>query len=188
MNPKADDKIKTYENHLDEREARWFAVYTRYKREKLVASRLREKNIEVYLPLQRFTRRYARKVKKVELPLISCYIFVRITKKEYVSTLDTPDVVQFVRFSKNLISIPEREMKIMQRVVGENIEIEVQAGVFSEGDIVEVIGGALTGLKGKLINKGNKNFLVELTNLSYSMMMQIDSNLLQPVNEAAMAR
>ena len=91
---------ETYENHLHETEPRWFAVYTRYKREKLVAQQLRDKGIEVYLPLQHFTRRYTRKIKKVEMPLISCYVFARITKKEYVPVLETPDVVQFVRFAK----------------------------------------------------------------------------------------
>ena len=63
-----------YENHLDTSEARWFAVYARYKREKVVAQRLQEKGIECYLPLQRLTRYYTRKVKQVELPLISGYL------------------------------------------------------------------------------------------------------------------
>ena len=112
---------KTYEDHLHEQEPRWFAVYTRYKREKLVAKRLREKGIEVYLPLQHFTRKYTRKVKEVSLPLISCYVFTRIVKKEYVPVLETPDVVQFVRIAKNLISIPPHEIQILQRVVGEQI-------------------------------------------------------------------
>lgn len=170
-----------YENHLDEQEPRWFAVYTRYKREKLVARTLREKGVEVYLPLLHYTRRYTRKVKHVEIPLISCYIFVRITKPQYIPVLDTPDVVQFVRFSKNLISIPEREIQIMQRVVGERMEVEAEPSQFVEGQDVEIIAGNLTGLKGKLINKGNKNFLVELESLSYNMLMQVDPALLQPV-------
>ena len=76
-----------YENHLDTSEARWFAVYARYKREKVVAQRLQEKGIECYLPLQRLTRYYTRKVKQVELPLISGYLFTKITKKEYVPVL-----------------------------------------------------------------------------------------------------
>ena len=146
-----------------------------------MAARLREKGIKVYLPLQRFTRRYTRKIRQVDLPLISCYIFVQITKPQYVPVLDTPDVVQFVRFAKNLISIPEREIEIMQRVVGERIEVETQPSAFVEGQEVEIVAGNLTGLKGKLIDKGNKNFLIELDSLSYSMLMYVDPALLQPV-------
>lgn len=169
----------SYENHLDEREPKWFAVYTRYKREKLVAQRLEQKGIEVYLPLQKFTRRYVRKVKHVELPLINCYLFTRITKKEYVPVLETPDVVRFIQFSKNLISIPDTEIQIIQRVVGESIEIEVTPSEYVPGDQVEIIAGQLTGLKGKLLKKeSEKNFLIELESLGYQMLMHVDPTLL----------
>lgn len=171
---------KDYENHLDEHEAKWFAIYTRYKREKMVAQRLQQKGIEVYLPLQKFTRRYVRKVKHVELPLISCYLFTKIAKKEYVPVLETQDVVKFVRFSKNLISIPDAEILVIQRVVGEAIEVEVNPSEYLPGDDVEIIAGQLTGLKGKLLKKeSEKNFLIELESLGYQMRMKVDPSLLQ---------
>ena len=37
---------KASNSGLDTEEKRWFAVYTRYKREKIVVQRLREKRIE----------------------------------------------------------------------------------------------------------------------------------------------
>ena len=170
------------ENHLHATEARWFAVYARYKREKLVAQRLQEKGIECYLPLQRLTRYYTRKVKQVELPLISGYLFTRITRPEYVPVLETQDVVQFVRFSRNLISIPEREINIIRRVVGEDIEIEVEPNGFHPGDAVEIIGGQLTGLKGTLLERrSDKNFVIELESLGYNLLMQVDPSLLRRV-------
>lgn len=171
---------KEYENHLDDHEAKWFAIYTRYKREKMVAKRLQQKGIEVYLPLQKFTRRYVRKVKQVELPLINCYLFTKITKKEYVPVLETQDVLKFVRFSRNLISIPEAEIRIIQRVVGEAVEVEVNPAEYLPGDDVEIIAGQLTGLKGKLLKKENeKNFLIELESLGYQMLMKVDPSLIQ---------
>lgn len=171
---------KAPENHLDDVEAKWFAIYTRYKREKVVAQRLRQKGIEVYLPLQKLTRRYVRKVKHVELPLINCYLFTKITKKEYVPVLETQDVVKFIRFSKNLISIPEAEIQVIQRVVGESIEIEVSPAEYRPGDKVEIIAGQLTGLKGKLLKKhSEKNFLIELESLGYQMLLQVDPSLLE---------
>ncbi|MCB0551043.1 MAG: UpxY family transcription antiterminator [Phaeodactylibacter sp.] len=175
-----------YENHLDGTESRWFAVYARYKREKMVAQRLRQKGIECYLPLQRLTRHYTRKVKHVELPLISGYLFTKITRQEYVPVLETQDVVQFVRFSRNLISIPEREIDIIRRVVGENIEIEVEASSFRPGDAVEIIGGQLTGLKGILMERrSDKNFVIELDSLGYSLLLQVDPALLRRIRPGA---
>lgn len=163
-------------------EKRWFAVYTRFKREKLVVKRLLEKQIMAYVPLQQLTRYYTRKVKKVELPLISCYIFVKIDQLEYVPVLETPDIVSFVKVQKDLISIPEREINILRQIVGEGIELEVSQSKVQVGQQAEIIGGRLTGLKGKVLSEhGDKNFVIELDTLNYNLHMQVPKKYLQPL-------
>lgn len=168
--------------HLDEREPRWFAIYTKYKREKIVDKRLKERGIHSYVPLQKFTRQWTRKVKTVELPLISCYVFAKITKKEYVSVLETQDVVNFVKVSKDLIAIPEPEMEVLRKVVGEGIDVELEPHRYQLGDEVEVVSGRLTGLKGKLVSKdGNRDLVIELKNIGYSLRMQVNPAMLRKV-------
>ncbi len=176
-------------NQLDEHEARWFAVYTGYKREKIVSRRLADRAIETYLPLLEYTRRYERKVRTVELPLISGYIFVKILKQDYVRVLETPDVVNFVRISRDLVAIPDAEIKVIQRIVGEAMEVEVRPREFCEGDEVEIIGGKLTGLKGKLLaGHENKNLLIELTHTGLSLRMYIAPALLEKVRPTGLRR
>lgn len=166
-------------------ELKWYAVYTKYKREKLIHRRLKEKGIETYLPLQQFTRHYKRKKRVVELPLISCYLFTKITRKEEVPVLETPDVVQFVKFNNKLAAIPEEEIRLMKRIVGEEVELEVEPAGLRRGDVVEIIGGNLTGVRGILLQKqSKKNFLVELTHTGYALCMQIDPALLRAVKRA----
>lgn len=177
---------QTYENHLDQQDAKWFAVYTKYKREKLVVKTLQEKGIHAYVPIQKVTRHYTRKINRVELPLINCYIFTKITKPEYVPVLETQDVIQFVKFSKNLIAIPEREIDLMKRITGENIALEVDQNTnYQVGDEVEIIAGNLTGLRGKLLRTGKKNFLVNLQNIGFSLRMEINPKFLQKINAKA---
>lgn len=169
----------------EKEEPKWFAIYTRYKREKLIYKRLREKGIHTYLPLQQFQRHYTRKTRMVELPLISCYLFTKITRKEYVPVLETPDVIQFVKFANELIPIPDEEIQLMKRIVGEQVELEVQPIGLQEGDEVEIIGGNLTGIRGILIRReSKKNFLVELTRTGYALQMQIEPALLRPVRRS----
>lgn len=174
---------KKFENHLHTIEKKWFAVYTRYKSEKVVKRFLDNKNIENYLPIQRVTRRYERKIKHLEIPLINCYIFVKIIKPEYVTVLETENVLKFVRIARNLIAIPEKEMELMKLVVGEGKDIEAEANCRVEkGDMVEVIGGRLTGLKGRLVEKqGKKQMIVDLENVGYSLKMNIDVSLLKKI-------
>lgn len=179
-------KEATVVNQLDETEARWFAVYTKYRREKLVQKYLQAQNIEVYLPIQSFTRIYQRKKKRVDLPLINCHIFTKIIKPQYTQVLATPDVLHFVKIAKELIAIPKEEIEIMKRVVGEGVEIEAREGSYQLGDEVEIIGGNLTGLKGWLVNAENqKNMVIELENMGYSLRMTVDPALLQKTGRRA---
>lgn len=172
------------ENHLHPTEARWFAIYTRYKREKTVAKALQQKGIHCYLPIQKLTRHYVRKIKHVNLPLINCYLFVKITKEDYIPVLETQDVVRFVNFSRNLVAIPEKEISILQRVVGELKDVSAEPSRFYLGAEVEIIGGQLTGLKGILLEQKNeKNFVVELNSLGYALHMHVDPGLLELVRE-----
>ncbi|MFT5264996.1 MAG: transcription antitermination factor NusG [Polaribacter sp.] len=170
----------TYENHLHATDPRWFAVYVSYKREKIVRKMLEAKGIALYLPIQKVTRRYVRKVKHLELPLINCYLFVKITKTEYIKVLETEHVLKFIRFSNNLLSIPEAEIQLMKRIIGEGFDFTVEPAAFMKGEEVEVIGGALTGLEGTLISEaGQQRFLVELTNVGVQFQMEIDPSLLR---------
>jgi transcriptional antiterminator RfaH len=177
---------KAYENHLDEQQAKWFALYTRYKGEKAAFRQLARKGVTAYLPLQKLTRRYTRKVKVVELPLISCYVFVKITARDYVKVLETEQVVDFVRFSKNLISIPEEEIELMKRILGENWEVVAETKSFKPGDEVEIAAGNLLGLRGCLVQEMDKHqMLVDLDRLGYTLRISVDKSLLQKVNRPA---
>lgn len=178
--------IPIIKNQLHESEARWFAIYTGFRREKKVVERLEKKGIQTYLPLKHVTRRYTRKVKHLSIPLINCYVFVHITKDQYVPILQDPDVNRFVKIAKRLIAIPEHEIQLMQRVVGEKEGVEaIDMDSWRQGDTVEVIGGELTGLKGKLVNTAGKDhLLIELQHIGVGLQMEVDRKLLRRVRRA----
>lgn len=147
---------------------------------------LSQKGIHSYLPLQKVTRRYTRKIKTLELPLINCYIFVKITRSEYVPVLETEHVLRFIQFSKNLIAIPEKEIEIIRKVVGEGVEIEAEPTTYKEGDDVEIVGGNLTGTRGKLISiHGKKQMVIELESLGYSLRMALDPEFLRKLDKVS---
>ncbi|MBX2814542.1 MAG: UpxY family transcription antiterminator [Saprospiraceae bacterium] len=172
------------ENHLHATEARWFAVYTKFKSEKFVCAQLQRKGIECYVPINRLVREYTRKRKVVELPLIHCYVFVRIVKEQYVSVLETSHVFKFIRFSRNLISIPNQEIDLLRRICQEQMDLHTAPLEFSAGRLVEVIGGNLTGVRGKLIEHNGRNFVVELDHVGIGLHMEIDRQLLRPMGSS----
>lgn len=171
-------KPKT-ENHLQDDEPRWFAVRVQFKREKVVNQRLIESGIQAYLPMQQIVRTYASKTKRLKVPLINGYIFVSITRREYSLVLSDPNVVGFVRFNRNLISIPEQEIDLLKRIVGEYPEVAVSPLSFLVGEEVEILSGNLTGIRGKLVKKHNRHtFVVALESLGHELHLQLDVSLL----------
>lgn len=171
--------LATTENHLCTNTPKWFAVYTKFKAEKEVARRLMKKGIECYVPVNQVVRQYTRKRKVIDLPLINCYAFVKITKDQYVSVLETEHVIKFIHFSRNLISIPESEINLLKRICQEVSDIETEEIAFQSGKPVEIISGNLTGIQGKLVENLGKNFLVELQYIGIGLRIEVDPKLLK---------
>lgn len=174
--------LSTITNQLVDTEQRWFAIYTKYKAEKYVVDRLRKKGITAYVPLNRKVKKYDRKVKESFIPLINCYVFVKIYKAEYVRVLETEHVSSFVKQRKDLLAIPNSEISILKRIVGEISSVEMSNENIEPGITVEIIAGNLTGIKGTVVQKnGNKQFIVELDTLGYQLSMDIDESLLRRI-------
>jgi transcriptional antiterminator RfaH len=167
--------VHSFQHSLSATEPKWFAILTRVKAEKLVCSQLSEKGIKNYVPLQKITRIYSRKRRTVLLPLIYRYVFVNITKSDYVRVLETPHVEMFLKFKQDIIAIPDHEIEWLQRITGENVDFNIENRPYSAGDEVRVVYGNLTGLKGKLIKSLGKNeLLVELDHIGIGLRIQID--------------
>jgi transcription antitermination factor NusG len=163
------------ENRLDQEISRWFVIYTKYKTEKYVVDKLKRKGVDSYVPLISYTKKYNRKVKHYEVPLINCYVFVKIKKHEYVKVLETEYVSGFLKNRGNLNEVREEEIEILKKIVGETSDIKSEEISFEKGRRVEIISGNLTGIKGKLLEEqGKTEFLVELESLAWQLRMVIN--------------
>ncbi|MBK9736166.1 MAG: UpxY family transcription antiterminator [Saprospiraceae bacterium] len=162
---------------------RWFAVYTKYKCEKYVSDILSKKQIASYVPIVSKTKKYNRKVKHYEVPLINCYVFVYIDKKEYLPILETEYVMKFLKQGKDLLAIPESEIEVLRRVSGDVIDVSINQDLdFIYGQEVEVISGHLAGMRGKIVSKSSKRcFVIDLETIGYQLRIKVDFNLLRPM-------
>ena len=161
----------------------WYAIYTRFKCEKQVTRDLIAKGIHAYVPLLEKVRRYTRKIKRYHTPLINCYVFVNIEAQERIKVLETENVMRFIKPGQKLITIPEEEINVLKRIVGdETLEIEIVEFSPQIGDNIEIISGTLSGLKGKLVSAGNKkNVVISLENLGYQFHVNVDLKMIQRI-------
>lgn len=58
--------------------SRWYAVHCQPNRERAAAAHLRNQDYDVFLPLQRKTRRHARKIDRVLRPFFPGYLFLQL--------------------------------------------------------------------------------------------------------------
>ena len=93
-------------------ESSWYAVHTMARHEKRVAAQFEEKRVCTFLPLLRQIHKWSDRRSKVEVPMFSCYAFVRIaqTTEERLKVLRTPGVLGFVGSERQGTPIPDEQI------------------------------------------------------------------------------
>ena len=137
----------------------WYALYTKARTEKKVDVTLQEKGFESYLPLQKTVRQWHDRKKKVDLPVFSSYVFVRMALRERIPVLQTDGVVKLVSFTGTPAPIPDFEIAAVKRILEGQIPYEV-TNFLRIGQDVEVITGPLKGLHGRIIENRRRNRLL----------------------------
>ena len=160
----------------------WLAVRVFPRREKHVVKLLEQRGIESWIPLQERIKRYKRKVRKVQLPLITQYVFARTAIKNAGEILSVAGVIELVRPSGEICPIPEEEIFLMKRIVGEVSEIAVEPGQWQKGDEMEIISGQLTGLRGRLEEwRGKKRLGISMSHFQHTMIIEVPLTALRKV-------
>ncbi|MDD4993932.1 MAG: UpxY family transcription antiterminator [Paludibacter sp.] len=152
-------------------ELRWYAVYTAPRAEKKVSERFAGLAIEHYLPLQKIKRRWSDRIKEVQIPIISGYIFVRVSEREFEKVTKVYGALSFIREGGNPVAIPGDQINALQLMIeSADEEIEYSTETIEKGESVIIVKGPLQGLIGELIDsKGNYKVLVRLEKLGCAL-------------------
>jgi transcription antitermination factor NusG len=162
-------------------QVRWYALHARSRHEKLVAEELQKKGIETFLPLRRITRHWSDRVKKIDLPLFSGYLFVHIPLKERLEVLQTRGSVRLVGFHSLPVPVSEKELDAVRRFVEEEISMD-PFPYLAEGDRVYIRSGPLKGVEGFIVRKDKHTRLViSLDLLLQSISVEIDEALVEKI-------
>lgn len=161
---------------------RWFACYTKPRAEKVVNDRLKESEIECYLPLQRTRRKWSDRMKWVHEPLIKSYIFVRIDSSAYNKVLQIEGILRFVTFEKRAVPIPDSQIDTIKLLLGQGAELEVTHERILPGQSIEIQAGPFLGLKGELVEyRGNRKVLVRLGEIGQGILVTIGPEFLSKI-------
>jgi transcription antitermination factor NusG len=158
-------------------------VQTRARHERVVLQRFREKGLTTFLPLVTEVRRWSDRQKVLELPLFSCYLFVKImnTNEDRQRVLFTESVFDFVGVPRQGTPIPDEQIEAVRTIVEERVSWHSHP-FLKIGQRVRIRSGALDGVEGILIDRNGRDTLVISVDLiQRSMAIQIDGYSVEPV-------
>ncbi|MFZ4739793.1 MAG: UpxY family transcription antiterminator [Bacteroidales bacterium] len=152
----------------------WFALYTFPRFEKKVYSRLIERRIEAYLPLQKKLRKWKDRKKWIEEPLIRSYVFVKASELEYYDILNIEGAVRYISFSGKAAAIPEWQIEALQKLASAEYEITISTKVFKPGTFVRIVSGVLAGFDGELVNyMGKKKVVIRISQIGHNLIVTL---------------
>ncbi|MFQ5828799.1 MAG: UpxY family transcription antiterminator [Candidatus Methylomirabilia bacterium] len=162
-------------------EARWYAVRTRSRHEKLVRDQLLGREIDVFLPIWEQWSRWKDRKKKVQFPLFPGYCFVRIPLANKLLVLRAVGAVDLVGLTGQPEPIPESEIEAIRTLVESRLRYDPHP-YLTEGMEVEVVRGPLLGARGRLLRKDRATRLVLAVDLiRQAAAVEIDAADVTPV-------
>ncbi|QGY43934.1 UpxY family transcription antiterminator [Maribellus comscasis] len=163
---------------LKKPEYAWYAIYTKVNSEKKIFKNLQEQKIESYLPLRKSLRQWSDRKKWIEEPLFRCYLFVRVSYKEFFDVLSVPGVVCYISFGGRPQSIPDYQINNIKTLVRQdNIDITVSKEKLRPGYKAEVLVGPLKGLKGEIVEiSGQYRILIRIDTMGLGLHANISKD------------
>ncbi len=140
----------------------WYAVHTKSHFEQKVFDGFCGKSVEAFLPRCQVMSRRRDRRKKILVPLLPGYVFVRtdLNSSEYLDILKTVGVVRMVSFKGKPVPAKDEEIDSLTILDGTDRTVQNRAYMKS-GDLVMIMEGPLKGLIGfYLRHKGKSDKVV----------------------------
>lgn len=154
----------------------WYAVYTKPRWEKKVATLLTRKGVENYCPINKVMKQWHDRKKLVEEPLFTSYVFVCITPTEAAEVRKTNGVLNFVYWLGKPAVIRQEEILSIKRFLGQYKEVTLEKTRIQVEDRVQITQGPLLHHEGRVVEVHRKTIKVQLPSLGYALIAQVDKD------------
>ena len=150
-------------------EKNWLAIYTKPRSEKAVADRLEKAGIEIYLPMLETMRQWSDRKKKIKVPLIPSYVFVKVAEVDRIKVLKVPGVMNFIFWLGKPAVIREHEIMQIKYLLKEADSDEVTLENLLPGDKAVITAGQFKDEPVTIISAEKKEYIVILESLGVKL-------------------
>jgi transcription termination/antitermination protein NusG len=158
----------------------WFAVWTRSRHESRVLQQLEDKRVEAFLPTITRWSRWKDRKKRIDWPLFPGYCFVHIDPDDSLAVLKCSGVVTIVACDGRPAAIPDREIEGIRSLIASELRYD-PCPLIHEGTLVEVVGGPLRGVAGRLVRKGaHARLMLTVDLIGQAVAVEVDAADVRP--------
>lgn len=142
-------------------EKRWLVIYTRARWEKSIYEVMCQQGIECYCPLRTVYSQWADRKKKVELPVFSSYLFVRVNQAQQGKVLNIAGVLNYINYMGRPAVVRDRVIEDLKLYLENYKDAEmVNLANFSIGDQIRIKSGVMEDTSGTVIRIDGKYVLM----------------------------
>ena len=142
----------------------WFVIYTKPQQELKVLERLQKINIEAYCPVVEEIRQWSDRKKKIEVPLIKSYVFVKIEDKNRNAVFEIPGVVRYLFWLGKPAIVRDSEIIALQESLNKPYS-SIKVESFSIGKRLVIPNGPFQDKAGTIVKVSSKYVTVALEQL-----------------------
>lgn len=147
----------------------WYVLYTAARAEKQVKGRIDLLGVECWLPLHHAPRVWSDRVKMVDIPLFSSYLFVRCTDPVLRDLIRVYGVARILFYNGKPAIVRQREIDAIKEFLEQASSHEL-----CPGEEVEILCGAMKHISGKVKVIKKKHLVLYLEQLGATVCVKLD--------------
>jgi transcriptional antiterminator RfaH len=156
----------------------WYVLYTKPRHEKKVYTRLKETNVDCFLPIRKAIKNLNGRRRCIEEPLFPSYLFIYLDNfQSYYLGIDTVGALGYVRTGKEIAKVNVSIVDNIKLMAKAAADLDVSEMQFQAGQQLVISEGPLAGLSCEVVRHEQKQkLLVRVELLNRSLLLTLPAN------------
>lgn len=164
---------------MKENDRYWYAVYTKPRWEKKVASLLEAKGIEYYCPLNKVVKQWSDRKKTILEPLFRSYVFVQVEEKQKWELMNINGILNYVHYLGKPAKIRNIEIETVKKFLNEFESVDVVESTTPVNAKVKIKQGVLMNYQGILLEVSGNKASVKIESMGLQLTAMFDKSNLE---------
>ena len=151
---------------------KWYVLYTKPRHEIKALERLTQNGFEVYCPMKTTLKQWSDRKKKVSVPLLTSYIFIKTTEQNRAIPLTDPSVLNYIFWLGKPAIVRESEINTLKGIISKDKAQEFEIRQLKIGDKIDINKGQIKS-KNAIIKTISNNYInAELKELGMKIVLK----------------